>query len=151
MSNRPSEILASVACDVFEQFAFMFGEQADREDLIPFEDNHVQVEMRFSGPFSGRLCLTASPEMCIELAANMLGMEPDEVERPEEALKEILNVICGNLLTALAGAEPVFGLTIPEATTVEGHMLESLVDDPDTVGLSIDDYPVFISFIRIEN
>ena len=55
-------------------------------------------------------------EALAELTANMVGAEdPSDVppEQQTDGLKELVNVICGNLLPVLAGAEVVFDVHAP--------------------------------------
>jgi hypothetical protein len=76
----------------------------------------------FSGPFSGELVVRASAEMLPHLAANMLGLEEPSAastDHQEDALKELANVICGNLLPAMAGTEPVFRVGVPRVLAVD--------------------------------
>ncbi len=85
--------------------------------------------------------------MCPEIAANVLGLEPDDEfvrERPGDSLKELLNVTCGNLLPALAGEEPVFDLTVPELRVITETEWESILNAPEAQQFIVDDYPVVI-------
>jgi len=50
------------------------------------------------------------------LAANMLGLEKEDaatLDHQYDALKELANVLCGNLLPAIAGPEPEFDVQPP--------------------------------------
>lgn len=61
--------------------------------------------------------MTISTEVLQELAANMLGLDDEEgitEDQRFDALKETMNVICGNLLPAIAGDEVVFDIDMPE-------------------------------------
>ena len=53
-----------------------------------------------------------------ELTENMLGLDEGEAEISSDdqadALKETINVICGNLLPAIAGKDAVFDIQPPE-------------------------------------
>ena len=73
------------------------------------------VEIAFKGIFSGRLVLTVSGPILAVVAGNMLG--EDESEMPREAqldaLGELANVICGNVLPEIAGDRETFALTPP--------------------------------------
>lgn len=111
------QTLHRVAEECFGELAFMlivpeeFGER-------PAESAWTHAAMvDFTGPFGGQLFVAISDEMLAPLASNMLGLDPGE-QAPEgvdpvDALKELLNVICGNLLPALAGDEVVFHIGAP--------------------------------------
>jgi CheY-specific phosphatase CheX len=76
----------------------------------------------FTGAFDGRLVLAVSRGILKELAANMLGVEhaSPTPEQQDDALKEMVNVVCGNLLPVLAGPQPVFHMSAPEIGPVHG-------------------------------
>ena len=111
------QALESVLLDVLETtcetLAFMFPvpppEQATDEPA-------TSVRVRFEGPISGRLALAAPDGMLAILAANMLAVDPSDVtdEQRLDALKELCNVVCGNLLPRLVGPTPVFHVGTPE-------------------------------------
>jgi len=61
------------------------------------------------------VALALSPETLPEVAANMLGADrTDQVELQQDALKEVGNVLCGNLLPHLAGSDAEFHVGAPE-------------------------------------
>jgi CheY-specific phosphatase CheX len=107
--------LAAVAEDTFASMAFIFpgeGQEAAGGDL----SQSVTSRVTFDGPFEGELVLTVSREMLGVLACNLLGMETLEevpADRQLDALKELLNVICGNLLPRIGTLEAVFNVSAP--------------------------------------
>ena len=69
----------------------------------------------FVGPYFGALRLRMDEEMVCSLAANMLGLD-DEIPslvQQLDAFKELVNVVCGNVLPKIAGLEPVFDVHAP--------------------------------------
>ena len=74
----------------------------------------VSAQVAFHGPFAGRVVLTVDQAMLPTLAANMLGVdEPPPPADQRDAWGELTNVLCRNLLPAIAGAEHVFLLDAP--------------------------------------
>jgi CheY-specific phosphatase CheX len=117
MSNKLDPTLAAVAEDTIMSLAFLFL-MSEEEAGETQTDQTVVASVEFSGPFTGALYVSAPTEMLDELAANMLGFEEGEAGVPSEtvkndALKELLNVICGNLLPEIAGNEAVFKVHAP--------------------------------------
>uniref|UniRef100_A0A7C4MR39 Chemotaxis phosphatase CheX-like domain-containing protein n=1 Tax=Desulfatirhabdium butyrativorans TaxID=340467 RepID=A0A7C4MR39_9BACT len=107
--------LMEVASEMLESLAFMFS-TPDTTDFDPPESDAFRiVTVEFDGPFSGALVLMAAEETLPELTASMLGVEETEIssEQKEDALKETLNVVCGNLLPRIAGKEAVFDIARP--------------------------------------
>ena len=102
--------------------------------------------MTFAGEMSGTIALALPQGMCDEIAANVMGLDPDEVgdEHRADAVKEVLNVTCGNVLTALAGEKPVFDLSIPQVEPIDADGWAKLAADDDVAGVQVDDYPVLL-------
>jgi chemotaxis protein CheY-P-specific phosphatase CheC len=78
----------------------------------------------------GDLLLIISDAAMPELASNMLGMDEEETppeDQQRDAVKETLNVICGNLLPKIGGVEAVFDIQAPEI--LEAEALKMLLND----------------------
>jgi len=110
------EMLSQVAADVFEELAFMLS-MSEEEG----EDTHaplsVAAGISFEGPFPGVLIASVSESILPALASNMLGLDDEAEPQPDQqqdALKELVNVVCGNLLPAIAGPKVVFKVHAPE-------------------------------------
>lgn len=114
--NQHDETVYQVAADTLESLALMFlVPQEEAPQPGPSCDKRVAVTFR--GPFGGALVLAVSEGVLPELAANMLGLSDISdatAAQQEDALKELVNVICGNLLPAVAGTQPVFHISAPE-------------------------------------
>jgi len=123
MEAQLSEIISSIAAVTLEQMAFIFSEPDP--DPGPgeteFSDATV-VSVSFIGPVSGSLCMTIPSETLPELSANMLGVDEADTtpEQHADALKETMNVICGNLLPAMAGDKAIFDINAPEIVETHG-------------------------------
>ena len=150
METNRKEALAQVLTDVLEQMAFMFTDQVDEDQPPEPAEDGLLAKMGFSGPFAGSMMLAVPAETCPLIAENMLGMDADDeraMEKARDALKEVLNVTCGNALTVIAGEEPVFDLTVPEVTEVDSDAWRQLAAHPDTVALLVDDYPMLLRMV----
>ncbi|MCD4824358.1 MAG: chemotaxis protein CheX [Phycisphaerae bacterium] len=138
-----NDVLAHTAEQTFGELAFML--------VIPEDSPHPQEKtplgyaagVDFSGPFGGKLFVGIAEETLHPLAENMLGIDPGE-SMPEgvtleDALKELLNVICGNLLPAIAGDEAEFNIGGPELLPVSQLPAEVPGQDfAGKVGLDLD-------------
>jgi chemotaxis protein CheY-P-specific phosphatase CheC len=116
MNSAISGILTEVVVDTLEKLAFLFAaplEEAASEDT----EKLATVRVRFSGPVCGGMQLSLSQPVLAELAGNMLGAEDGSAlseDEQHDALRELINVICGNLLPAMAGSEAVFKVLAPQ-------------------------------------
>ena len=111
--------LYRTAASTFEEvgFIFLLPEMNDEQREAGLE---AAVSVEFDGPSRGRLVLAAHGGLMPALAANMLGEdEPPSVSHQHDALGEIANVICGNLLPRIAGTKSVFRIAAPKAMDTE--------------------------------
>ncbi len=127
MSNTMVRSLSQTTAATFEDLALLFpdAEPSAEQLAMPLD---VTVSVDFRGPLTGRLVLRASHVVLPTIAANMLG-EDESRQAPlqRDALGELANVICGNVLPAIAGAEAVFHLAAPRVHTAS----ESLSREED--------------------
>ena len=128
MTSDVRRVLLDVSTQVFETSAFMA--------VYPPEVTNLQTEfppvaaaISFAGPTTGRLILAVSPEILSPLATSMLGLDiSDEVSETgqTDALLEVLNMMCGNVLTEIYGSKPVFDLYPPEP--ISGEEAQALLE-----------------------
>jgi hypothetical protein len=106
--------LSEAAAATFEELAYAFAERTDVQDTPRGDDGIATVS--FSGPVCGRIVVAMGGGALPSLAANMLGQEeaPTAVVQ-RDALGEVANVICGNVLPRVAGSTAVFSLGAPNA------------------------------------
>jgi len=117
MSNITDHWLQQATASTFEELAFLFLEPECTEEQADVPLDAV-VAVNFHGPVRGRLTLRASSVLLPAIAANMLGEEQAKfVPLQRDALGEMANVVCGNLLPRVAGAEAVFRLDAPQWLT----------------------------------
>lgn len=132
MNQALSRKLAEVTADTLGKLAFIF---AFPTETVPAMDGQglETVRVDFNGPCCGVMELGLPASTLNEIAVNMLGAgdgEPLTVEQQNDALKELANVVCGNLLPALAGDAAEFSLHAPYIATGVGRP----ASEPDAVG-----------------
>lgn len=103
----------TATANAFEQMGFLFVEPASGEDDEAGPSATARVS--FDGPLRGCVCLTVPESILPELAANMLGQDDaPEPRLQRDALGEMANVICGNVVPVLGGPGAVFRLGRPD-------------------------------------
>ena len=110
-----TEQLEEVFISVLEKLAFMFAEAVPKDEMPTRGGCSAPNRNSFSGHASGQISMMVRRDICDELVSNILGVDPGEDggADSEDALGELLNVVCGQLLTTIAGNEPVFDLSPP--------------------------------------
>jgi len=115
MSANSEQAILEAASRVFETSAFLSVAPLHSEDELVEPDQ--AATMTFRGAAAGRVSMRVSSEMLDTIANNLLEPSEDATEQAQrrtDVLKEMLNMVCGNLLTEYFGAEPVFDLSPPE-------------------------------------
>lgn len=122
MNKLQKELMSSTVM-TFEDMGFFFA-------MPELEEKHREAgfegasEVSFSGPFGGRLTVSLYGRMMGTLAANMMGEdEPPPIKEQQDALGEVTNVICGNVLPKVGGSREIFYISAPR-----------YVDDADLLG-----------------
>lgn len=117
--NELDKVLYRVAEEVLASLAFMLPVPPE-EMSEPSDESRPRTwaaSVGFTGHANGSVMLVAWEETLPQLAANMLGLpegspgaSPDQ---QQDALMELANVICGNLLTEIWGSEAACTLSPP--------------------------------------
>jgi hypothetical protein len=111
-TTEPTRLLRQVVADVLERFAFSFVEDEEQRGQ---ETDWLLSDLTYAGPVQGRVTLALPRDLAFELGLNILGVDPASAsaELAEDAVKELTNIICGELLYRLHGAQAVFNLGVP--------------------------------------
>ncbi len=143
MPQQKTSTLAAIFSEVLANLAFMFN---DEEDYDPCSGAAwLETTIEYRGPISERLRLYCTREFSVLLAANLLGVDPaddDAESQAEDAVKEFMNIVCGQLVTALHGTEPVFNLSIPQVTELPGTPDLNSSESNEAVNVSIEGHRV---------
>ena len=63
-----------------------------------------------------------------------------------DSFKEVLNVTCGQVLTAIAGEKALFNLSIPEVSELGASGWTEILNKTDTIGFLVNEYPMLLFF-----
>ncbi|MBL8880997.1 MAG: chemotaxis protein CheX [Phycisphaerales bacterium] len=119
--------LRMLVADIFGDLAFLIAEQ----DACAVDANAKWLHgaVTYCGPHSGTLECWTTDKFARGLAANMLGV--DLADEPvagaaTDALCELMNVLCGNLVTRRFGRDLVFDLSPPVVEPVVPPSAQSM-------------------------
>ena len=147
MQEQQTATLTTVFSEVLANLAFMFtdGEQAEPD----YEAEWVETVIGYEGPCTGTLRLRCTRPFTVLLAANLLGIDPED-ERAntgaDDAAKEFMNIVCGQLVTTVHGHDPVFNLTIPQLTQLSRAPDLFVTGDPNLSTLWVEGFPVQLCY-----
>lgn len=148
MTEHMREAVEATFVDVVEKLTFMFGEPCEMADVAVGTDPWSEARMSFTGDVIGSLSVIVPQDLLPEIAANILGLDSDLMSRPEvldDALREMLNVLCGHVIRAIAGPSCTFDLVTPDNLILEDEELKAIMDDPDTTAYLLDDEPILLN------
>ncbi len=119
MDEKINNVISRIVIETLEQLAFMFSSPDD--EVSPINSDSMAVTVPFTGPFSGRLTMETTTSVIIELTANMLGIDEEDITAGQktDALKETVNILCGNLLPAIGGDQAIFNINAPTIVNIE--------------------------------
>jgi hypothetical protein len=149
MNADDNELLVKVFSSIFEDFAFMFVEEAsDLETDSCGECFKAKIEFKSKNK-KGYLEIIAPLEFCNETAENILGTDVEELPKDagENALKELLNISCGYFLSEKFGTDEIFDLSIPETSRIPEKEWNLIFNDGMHITFLIDESPVLAGFI----
>lgn len=127
--NPENELLAEVVAETLEQFAFLFGEPEEGArvplDAAEYYEAHIGFH---GGGESGALRIAAPAVLCREMAGNFLGLEGDEIpaDAPEDAIKELANVLVGSFTARRLGVDVCCALDTPVARKMDAGQMNDL-------------------------
>ncbi len=153
MQNEVQDQVCSTFMDVVEKLTFMFGEVITKDEVDTIGTPYTLASMSFDGDVKGLLSVAVPTDMTAEIAANILGLEPEDIESEEmknDALAEMLNVVCGHVIMALVGTGANFKLDSPLTCPVDEMTFSSIQDSDEFVALLLDDSPIFLG-LKLEN
>ncbi len=141
------EHIRAVAARVLEDWSmFMLDEQPSELSIFETDDIFFCSQLKFKGPVNGSYVVICQKPFMLSLANNLLGENGNVSDQDQaDALGELVNVLCGNMLTEVYGTDVVFELTPPHVSAIEPEQLPQFVN-PLAVGFSADENPVLITF-----
>lgn len=138
MMNNTAEMqscLEKAARRVLEDAAFVFTESVNTtERPAGWKESVIQASLPYSGPVNGCFIIAAPPELGAELAASILGLEPDTyeaVDKAGDALAEILNMLAGIVLEDTFQAEETWQLGVPRVKSVSAGKHYAMMGQTD--------------------
>lgn len=143
------ETLAAISKQILESMAFAFEMPGQPEPSG--EGEMVRASVAFHGVVHGSFSLMMPQSAVPALVGDMLGEDEGAAptrQQQYDALGELANVICGNLVQAMAGPEPVFRLDSPRTESNPALPCSAGPDDAVTrTRISLDSGCVDLVFV----
>lgn len=131
--------LKELFSEILANLAFMFTDDEDTE--ASDQDAWLETSISYLGPNRGTLVFHCPQRFTQGLAANLLGIDPEAPQaedQSEDAVKEFMNILCGQLVTQFFGSEDIYNLSIPECRILPDVPEFVTTQDPNVASLSVD-------------
>lgn len=130
MSTITAEDFQQTAANALERMAFVFTEPATETvgEALAQCAMHAKIEIA-GDQQSAWVIVSASRGFLAEVAASMMGVEQEEIdidEHAEATVHELANVLGGELVMAMGGAETPLRLSLP--TTLDDSGVSEHID-----------------------
>ena len=115
--------------EVFDTMLSMDLEEADKVSVSDLKGIRKVGSVCFAGDATGLVNIQVSEDFAREMAASLMGMEPEEIEGEEEIqdlMGELGNIVGGNLKSAFTDAGLICALSTPSYTSGTDFTIESL-------------------------
>ncbi|MBI4719466.1 MAG: chemotaxis protein CheX [Planctomycetes bacterium] len=144
-------MLTRIFSEVLANLAFLFPEPAS--EPAGAEGPWLESTIAYEGTHRGMLKLVCTDAFAALLAENLLGAPSGDTPlrgRMEDAIKELMNIVCGQLMTAAFGAQEMFNLGIPEIKAVA--VLESRRSGLEVHRISfvVEELPVHLTWAEVD-
>jgi len=109
--------LQNLIMGALERIAFLVVEPTDPNVTNDLPPAYASAKIDFDGFAMGTVVVSASEGFLLEMASGILGVEPEDISVEVEgldALREITNILGGEVLRALGGDDNPSKLSLPE-------------------------------------
>src|ERR1041384_4812123 len=120
MTPLSNDQLAVLAASAFADTAFLLTEPSDEHSV--WKDDWVCAVIPFDAEVPGRLCISAPAPLAVQVAADMLCVDPADAEalaQAPSAVAELAHVLAGLLVAELFGSSGKCQLGLPRITSIE--------------------------------
>lgn len=128
-----SRAMENAVISVLNDMAATRASATRPENLPRFDQSLIHAHITFEGPSSGELGLLMDPDFAADLASRILGVDESKdllQDMVLDAVKELLNVVCGQFLTQRFGYEPAFSLGVPRVFPLSAQACNVLLTGP---------------------
>jgi hypothetical protein len=148
MHDQVAGFIEGAFLEVLANYAFLFGDRVDKESLVVDEaGDFIRAWIDILSNDRSHLDVVVPRDLAHAISANVLGVEfedPLARDRAEDAVKEMINVLCGHLRTLLTHESGLFEAAIPCIQRISVLEWMKIRDSKDSLAFLIEDYPLLL-------
>lgn len=127
MKTKIKNVLESTSITTFEDVCFMYPAPELKNEQKKLKQEAV-AEVKYKGDHTGRLLIETYGDLFSAIAANMLSDESPSLLKKKDALGEIANIICGNVVTSLGRIKKGYEIGHPRSLKKNEWLKEKKTD-----------------------
>ncbi|MCE5211797.1 MAG: chemotaxis protein CheX [Deltaproteobacteria bacterium] len=114
MKTKIKKALEAASVNTFEDVCFMY-------QVPELKNSHKNLKLeaasavRYRGDYTGMLLIETRGNLFSAIASNILSTESPGLRQKKDALGEIANIICGNVVTSLGRGKLGYKIESPKA------------------------------------
>jgi hypothetical protein len=114
MKSKIEKVLEEASVSTFEDTCFMYQvpELNDVQKNLTLE---AAAEVKYRGDYTGSLLIETRGGLFSAIAANILSIDSPSCLQKKDALGEIANIICGNVVTSLGRSKQGYKIESPRS------------------------------------
>lgn len=130
MKTQIEKVLIESTVRTLEDLCFMYQEPElkDAQENLPLE---AAAEVKYrSDDFTGKLLIETRGGLFSAIATNILSNDDPITQQKKDALGEIANIICGNIVPSLGGGGREYKIEPPRSLNKEDLLKEEWQEEP---------------------
>jgi chemotaxis protein CheY-P-specific phosphatase CheC len=130
MKTQIEKILLESTVKTLEDLCFIYQEPElkDAQENLPLE---AAAEVKYrNDDFTGRLLIESRGGLFSAIATNMLSNDDPSAQQKKDALGEIANIICGNVVPSLGGGGREYKIEPPRSLNKDDLLKEEWQKEP---------------------
>lgn len=143
--GNPTPYLTEALGHVLVSMVSMSPLQTEVMNMPDMKTDALNVKVEYSGRHNGELGLIMEQPLANRIASRILGTDNTADvtdEMIEDAIRELINVVCGHFVTLMYGYTPVLKLSIPKVSWVGYAACNVLMTKPDTCTFLVEESPL---------
>jgi chemotaxis protein CheY-P-specific phosphatase CheC len=145
MADNPTGYLMEALGHVLVSMVSMSPHITEVQNMPEMKSDALNVRVEYSGKYTGELGLIMEHPLASRIAAHILGLgDANDVldDMIEDAVRELMNVVCGHFVTLMYGYTPVLKVSIPRVFRLGGTACNMLMTNPNVCTFTVDGAPM---------
>lgn len=151
MGDNPFEYLMDALGHVLVSMVSMSPHITEAKDMPEMKGDAFNIRIEYIGKHAGELGLIMERPLASQITARILGLGSTEDvydDMIEDAVRELINVVCGHFVTLMYGYTPVLKISMPKVFLIGSPACNALLANPNVCTMMVDDFPL-LGFVKV--